>query len=378
MDPLRLVDRERLLTAVKAELAASGAAALVAMAPENVYYASGAYIDSQKDIRERANFVVFFPQRDPLLVVCEVEAAGARDQTWLGDVRTYREFAQHPAAVLAEVILAEAGSGSVAVEHEYLPSGWAPVLRAGLGGRELISCDRFWDRLRMVKSPGEIEFLARIHRETERAILGAFAAARAGDTARSVAARMMELLAERGADSIPFLAWGLGREGSLLIHGRPDDTPLAQGDIVRVDYGGIFGGYWSDTARMAVVGRPSREQEEMWAALIDIQRRIIASMRPGASVAEVYAAGERAYARHGLPFAMHHVGHSIGLENHEYPLLCPQHDEGLQVGMAFEVEPFILHPELGGFHVEDLVAITGDGPMVLTGAFSTASMFVIG
>lgn len=344
------------------------------MAPENIYYASGAYIDSQKDIRERANFAVFFPHRPPLLLTSDIELAGARAQSPLEDVRCYQEFADEPAAALAALLQVEAAPGPVGVETDYLPARWQAILAAS---RELIPADRFWDRLRMVKSQGEIDFLARIHRDTERAILGAFAASRPGDSARCVAARMMGLLAERGADSIPFLALGLGRQGSRLVHARPDDTPLEAGDVVRVDFGGIFGGYWSDTARMAVVGPPSPEQEALWQGLIRIRDRIIAAMRPGSSMVEVYETGKAAYAAEGLPFAMPHVGHSIGLEIHEYPLLCPWHDEVLQPGMVFEVEPFVIHPELGGFHVEDLVAITPDGPRVLTGAFDTSRLFVI-
>ncbi|MCB1494041.1 MAG: hypothetical protein KDJ77_19925, partial [Rhodobiaceae bacterium] len=82
--------------------------AIVAGTPENVRYVADVMISTQYAIRDRLAFVVWAKGRDPIFVLCQVEEGYVRQQSWISDIRGYKEFVTRPMDVLADV-LAELG-----------------------------------------------------------------------------------------------------------------------------------------------------------------------------------------------------------------------------------------------------------------------------
>ncbi len=81
--------------------------------------------------------------------------------------------------------------------------------------------------------------------------------------------------------------------------------------------------------------------------------------------------------RHGLPFPYAHNGHSIGLEVHERPMISPYEDIAYAPGMNSTVETRVREPGVRGLHMEDLVLITGRGPVVVSTAFDNERIYEI-
>jgi Xaa-Pro dipeptidase len=97
------------------------------------------------------------------------------------------------------------------------------------------------------------------------------------------------------------------------------------------------------------------------------QDAIVAAAEPGRPAKELYFAAQHEFERNHLPFLLPHVGHGIGVGLHEAPLLEPRNDARLAVGTVMMIEPFaIMKDRKEGYHTEDMVLVTADGPVRLT------------
>jgi Xaa-Pro aminopeptidase len=144
-----------------------------------------------------------------------------------------------------------------------------------------------------------------------------------------------------------------------------------------VDFGGLWGAYASDVARMAVVGKASDAQKAMYRKHRQVQRKAIEFMRPGVRGCDVYKCCDEAYAEFGIDYPGPHAGHGLGLAGHEIPMLQPFNQEELRPNMLICIEPVVLDKDLGFFQLEDLVLITEDGSQILTDYADTEELFVI-
>jgi methionyl aminopeptidase len=177
-----------------------------------------------------------------------------------------------------------------------------------------------------------------------------------------------------------------------VVHGIPsEETVLRDGDIISVDFGCEYGGYFGDSARTIAVGAIGEDLKQ----LVDVTRRAleagIAACQVGAHLLAISAAIEEAIRSSGMGLVKAFVGHGIGRELHEEPgvpnFVPPGHriedSPRLEAGMVLAIEPMV---NLGTAHVrrlpdgwtvvtgdgrpsahfEHTVAITEDGPIVLT------------
>ena len=149
---------------------------------------------------------------------------------------------------------------------------------------------------------------------------------------------------------------------------------LQAGDQVVMDRGVVLHGYHCDEARTVVTGTESVRQRECWAALVQILGVAIAAVRPGVTAASVYAAAADAARGLGVGGVFmtaalggrEYLGHGVGLEIDEPPLVGPQSGELLQPGMVLALEPKVIIPGWGGMTLEETVAVTEAGAEVLT------------
>jgi Xaa-Pro aminopeptidase len=151
--------------------------------------------------------------------------------------------------------------------------------------------------------------------------------------------------------------------------------------VGRVDSGAEFGGYPSDLARSLGVGTVPQHMLDAYKRLRMVQRETIDFLRPGRTGAEVFNFCKEAYGRHGLAFAMPHVGHGLavlGGEMHEEPNLHPYNQVPLEPGMIMDVEPFYWDWERGfALHIEDTALVTEQGPVILSDATNTEELFIV-
>jgi methionyl aminopeptidase len=173
----------------------------------------------------------------------------------------------------------------------------------------------------------------------------------------------------------------------MIVHGIPNDRPLEEGDIISIDCGAIVKGYHGDAAFTAPVGRVATEALRLIETADASLRSAIAAMTAGNRLSDIGHAVQTVAEGAGYAVVREYVGHGIGTAMHEAPDVpnygLPGHGLKLQSGMVFAVEPMLNtgSPETvllddgwsvitadGGLsaHVEHTIAITDDGPEILT------------
>ena len=160
----------------------------------------------------------------------------------------------------------------------------------------------------------------------------------------------------------------------------PSNYQIKQGDVIRLEGGCRFEWNFADTGRTAVVGPGDGKLERIYAAILAGERAALELVRPGVQPSELFNAAVAAVRKAGLAdYRRHHVGHGIGLEMYEMPLLVPSgkrsdiHDIGkgemlLEANMVVNVETPYYELGLGGFQIEDTVVVTSSGFEYLTQA----------
>lgn len=169
-----------------------------------------------------------------------------------------------------------------------------------------------------------------------------------------------------------------GEGPSLARPYGPSSRRIEDGDLLVYDVGTTADGYHSDQARTYVIGQATPRQRQLHEHLVDMKAAAIAAVRPGADAGAPYEAARAVAAERGfedifMTAATHpypYVGHGVGLEIDEPPLLSPKNAARLWEGMVIAIEPKVLIPGWGGLTNEDTVLVTGSGVEVLTAASS--------
>jgi Xaa-Pro aminopeptidase len=247
-----------------------------------------------------------------------------------------------------------------------LPPELAAHLQAESGPVRFSPASALIRRIRAVKTPEEVRRLQVAAEVAEAAVADALAAAREGVTEWELAVRFNASVLRRGA--WPGFAVVASGERSAYPNAVPSqDVRLRPGDIIRFDVGCVYQGYCSDISRTAVFGEPPPRLAERFQAVAAGERAALARCRPGVRAGEVFEAAVQATREGGIPgYRRHHVGHGIGLEYYDLPLLSPGREEELEVGMVLEVETPYYELGFGGLQVEDTVLVSPYGPVPIT------------
>ncbi len=216
--------------------------------------------------------------------------------------------------------------------------------------------------LRAVKDQAEIEALRAAALAVDAVALEMRSRPFGGRTEADVSRELVDRMLEHGHQRANFAIVGSGPNGASPHHDAGDRV-IGDGDVVVCDFGGTMAGYCSDTTRMFVVGGPSPEVAETYAALAEAQELAVRAATVGTACATVDGVARTALGGHGLADAfIHRIGHGIGLEAHEDPYLVAGNDTPLEAGHAFSIEPGVYFPGRFGMRLEDIVVATGTGP----------------
>ncbi|RLB67366.1 MAG: aminopeptidase P family protein [Deltaproteobacteria bacterium] len=152
-----------------------------------------------------------------------------------------------------------------------------------------------------------------------------------------------------------------------LPHGIASNKILADGELVTIDFGCRLSGYHSDETVTFALGKVSDELRTIYDTVLEAHDRALQAVAPGVPLIEldriardhIKSCGYGDYFGHGL-------GHGIGLEVHEAPVLSPRSKAIAEEGMVFTIEPGVYVPGVGGVRIEDIVLVTADGHETLT------------
>jgi Xaa-Pro dipeptidase len=361
------------------EMSSDGLDLVLAFSMENVFYLSGALFALQDNIRDRLSVAGFSRGGRDFLLCATNELNSVADSTHIDPERhfAYVEFERSPIAALAEVLVDLGfGDARIGVEKRYLMAAYYEELAKLLPKASLLAADRAIEAARAIKLPNHIEVIQRGSRATERAIASGFAAVRRGDTERDLAQEIIRGLYREGAHIIRHAVITAG-DNAKKAHPFPSaEKRLDPGDMIRVDVGGLFDGFGTDLARMAIVGSPSAEQLNRYRTVQRCVSEVGQTMRSGMTAGDVYARVSDFYAKMGIPnYKRDHVGHSLSiLGSHDDPLLYPGNQTALEENMVIALEPILRDEEGRRCTVEDVFVVEKAGSRLLSCEISTSDM----
>ena len=253
----------------------------------------------------------------------------------------------------------------IGVEVAFIPANSLATLQKVLPDAQIMDALFVLERLRVRKSPDELE---KLRLASELVIDSMLAVIKSHGPGATKAELTEALRREETARGLVF-DYCLITVGSS--HNRaPSDQRWEQGDVLSVNSGGNYHGYIGDLARMGVAGEPDAELEDLLAEIEATQQAAFKPISPGVNGIEIYAAAETVLKKSTLHNHYEFLAHGMGLVSHEAPRLTNSGpvpydaydaQRPLEAGMVISVETTLLHPRRGFIKLEDTVAVTANG-----------------
>jgi len=379
-DPQAL--RERRVERAREAMARQGLDALLCWKDENVRYLTGLRAQIIAGKSALLNGCLLIPDRSPILLASGGEVQRAKVvMPWLEEIHmvpimearglvrgavehTLRPILERHGLTRGRLGLDESGYCLVQALQELLPD------------LELCDGDAAMQAARLVKLPEEIALMEEASAIAEAVTQAAIDAVAPGVRETDVVAEAMRTLFRLGGEyahvMTPFVASGEHMSPPNRI---ASDKIIREGDLVFIDIGAQWGGYFSDIGRTVICGRPHRRQQEVYTAVHEALQEATRAMVPGNTNDDVAAAVRQAAARHGLAgnFISLFIGHGVGMGSNEPPYIGEDLPGAetvvLQEGMTFAVEPLIWVPNVrggGGVRLEDTILVSPGGGRPLT------------
>lgn len=368
---------ERLLNGPIGELLEK-ADALVVSEPSNVFLTSDVVPATLRLLPERLLMPVFHKHGPPFWVIADItETAFRSSSEHIKEFVVYKEYQASPIEALVSA-LKERGffHNRILVEKNHLMAIYYEELKSKLPGIDIADATPYMNKMRMVKDTAERAALQKRANLTLEALHECYAETSVGDSEFEIRSRVISKFLDKGFETLEFLTMTRGRADALNM--KPTAARLQKGDMLRIDIGGVMGGWRSDIHRTAVAEKPSVKQDDCWKKNREVHYRAIETLQPGEPIRNTYFRCIQGYEKYGMRCNMPFVGHSIGVGQHELPVIGPFEEGVYEPGMVFMIEPLGIDSEVGGFSIEDLVAVTSKGPEILSDVFGTEEMFVIG
>jgi len=253
----------------------------------------------------------------------------------------------------------------IGIETTFMPMDAGAALRNAMPDSEIKDALVVLERQRLRKSPEELAMLRTASEKVIDSMMAVIAAHGPGSTKAEIAEALRREEVNRG------LTFEYCLIAAGTSHNRaPSEQRWEKGDVLSVDSGGNYHGYIGDLARMAILGEPDAELEDLLGEIETIQRAAFKPIRAGVMGGEIYAAGEALLAKSTQHNNMEFLAHGMGLVSHEAPHLTnhgpvPYTDEDahrpLESGTVISVETTLKHPSRGFIKLEDTVVVTDTG-----------------
>ena len=383
-----------------------GVDALVATSPVNITYFSDyrCWIDplfkaymmdpgAPSDLDPTAAYAIFPLEGEPALVASPTFAVNASD-LWVRDVHIFGAHGLDDSLPLPELSDAEQRifdilhtqqnttptdallsvlkargltNARIGIEMEGLSPRAKDAIEAGLPTAQIKDCSNLIRLIRMVKTEDELARLIRSAEISETAAMEALALARPGQPIADVVQHYRQQIAKDGADFDHF-AFGLR---GLGLATEPDYI-LTDDDILYVDFGCIYEGYFSDSGTTLTMCEPSETLIARHRALRECVEAGVEEMTPGIKASAAQAAMWKTLNSHGITASSPH-GHGLGLEVRDYPIIVADNgqriqddcvdipsDLPLETNMVLNLEAMISMPGVGSLHIEQSFLVTPD------------------
>lgn len=344
---------QKRLKKVQKALGEWGVDAFIVTDPIDLYYLTGIHLSVGAIALSKSSATLFVDNR--YFERCQKEAPLPVCQSAPGALGACKELAK---------------AKTIGFSQENLTYGTFLKLKDELKGT-LVPLEYPMQQIRAVKEPSEVAAIEKAISLCFQGIDFVKERLHTGVSEQAVAKELQLFWLSHGGEALSFdsiIAFG---KNSSMPHYRAGTTQLKPKDVVLVDIGVVVDGYASDMTRMFFYGKPDVRLEKIHDIVLDAQTKAIKAIKPGVTAAKLYDISKKTIDKAGYGERyLHGLGHGIGLETHEYPILRGTAKECfLEPGMCVTVEPGIYLPDIGGIRIEDMVLITPDGHRNLTAGY---------
>jgi Xaa-Pro aminopeptidase len=360
--------RNRLARAQEMMAKTDMACLLLSTEPEVRYFTG--YLTRFWESPARPWFLVVPAVGDPIAVIPSIGVA-LMSRSWIKDIRSWRspDLQDDGVSLLRDALGEVAGAdGKIGVPsgletHVRMPMHSWNALQQGF---LIVDDAEIMVRLRKIKSQIEIAKIAQAGAIATRAFARVPEIAHAGVPLEKVFRHFQMLLLEEGADWVPYLAGAAGQDGYYDVISPATEAPLMQGDILMLDTGAVWDGYFCDFDRNFAVGAASAIAQLGHSSLIEAVDAGMAAAKPGAMMCDLFHAMAGVVAGDSDAVAnAGRLGHGLGMQLTEWPSIIPSDRTVLEPGMVLTLEPSVETVDGRIMVHEENIAITETGAVFL-------------
>ena len=222
------------------------------------------------------------------------------------------------------------------------------------------------DTVRACKDSEEIALMREASRVNDEAMRELKTRIREGMTERELASHLKDIYASMGAYGYSFDPLvGFGK-CAAIGHYEAGNNTLCEGDCILIDMGCVKDGYCSDMTRTFFYKKVSDEHRKIYETVLKAQKAAESMIKPGVRFCDIDKTARDIIEQAGFGDKFtHRLGHSIGIECHEYGDVSSVNENAVEEGMIFSIEPGIYIDGDVGVRIEDLVLVTQNGVEIL-------------
>jgi len=252
-------------------------------------------------------------------------------------------------------------------ESEWLSYQGVRRFSTGLKSIKLVPKKNLIENIRIIKDDYELDYITKSISIIKKAHLYIKNKITSGVTEEGLSIKIDSFMRSHGAEEIAFRTIVASGVNSSRPHAISSSKKLSKGEVVLVDMGCVYKGYYSDLTRMFFLGKISDTLKSVYTIVKTAQNKALKIIKPGVKISTIdNEARQHIIAKGFGKNFIHSLGHGIGLEIHEQPVISKKDTSLLKPGMVFTVEPGIYIPGLGGVRLEDMVLVTKTGCEILT------------
>jgi Xaa-Pro dipeptidase len=345
---------------ISSKLKAAGLQGLLLNPGPSLVYLTGLHFH----LSERPVIAIFVPDTPIRIILPELEALKVQELSYPIHAFTYGEDPASWSEVFKRAFMdLEIMDGTIGLEPRQFRVLELRLVEQAVVQARLISAEDVITSMRMQKDASEILAMRKAVQIAQDALLATLPFIKPGRTEKAIASELVSQLLRHGSSGeMPFMPIVSGGPNSANPHATPTDRPIQPGDLLVIDWGAAWDGYFSDLTRTFAIGSVDAEYQHIHAIVQQANAAGRAAGKPGVPASDVDRAARKIIDDAGYGnFFTHRTGHGLGMEGHEPPYMRSDNSLILSPGMTFTVEPGIYLPGRNGVRIEDDMVITEGG-----------------
>jgi Xaa-Pro dipeptidase len=255
----------------------------------------------------------------------------------------------------------KAGNGTIGIVGDFNLADVEAFLAKHFPRARFKNASAILRNMRAIKSPAEIDVMRKACNIADLGLAAAMNAVRPGVSEFDISAEANHAMFKAASEHPAFAIAVTAGPRSGFKHLAPTGYKVKEGDMVYVDLGGRYMGYYSDCSRQRVCGEATPEQLRFMETQIAIVEEVTKAARPGSVIGDLSEIGIKIARDAGYEDFLYFRGHGIGCATHDLPSFAPGNPKKLEENMVFCFEPMLVKKEFGTACWEDIWWVTPNG-----------------